>query len=400
LTIPAIFWPGSGSNPVGRTSLGLYDDDDAFVEDAPKVAAWVCQRLGYPVMDIEMTDSQLYDCFEEAITEYSSQVNEFNLRENLFALQGIQTSGSNFTHKLVAPNPLPFIIEISKAYGTEAGTGGKVDWKKGYVDMVAGQQEYDLQALWAAVSESGNRIEIRRVFHERTPAISRGGFGFGDVGGGPNDGQNYLLGEFGWAGYDGGLNAAGGATTGQFLMMPIFETVLRTQAIEFNDTIRRSQFSFELVNNKMRVMPIPTWNDRIWFHYLVEKDRYGSPISGSQPTNSVVSDYSNAPYRDMLYTNINDVGRRWIRRYTLALAKETLGRILSKYESLPIPNSEVRMDGPTLRQEAEKEKDILWEQLRETLGETGRKAQMEKLRENEENSQEILKKAPLYIYIG
>lgn len=400
MTIPAIFWPGSGSTPIGNTSLGLYEDDDAFVEDAPKVAAWVCQRLGYPVMDIEMTDSQLYDCFEEAITEYSSQVNEFNLRENLFSLQGIQTSGSNFTHKLIAPNPLPFIIEISKAYGTEAGTGGKVNWKKGYVDMVAGQQEYDLQSLWASVSESGNRIEIRRVFHERTPAISRGGFGFGDVGGGPNDGQNYLLGEFGWAGYDGGLNAAGGATTGQFLMMPIFETVLRTQAIEFNDMIRRSQFSFELINNKLKIMPVPTWNDRIWFQYLVEKERYGSPLSGSGATNSVVSDYSNAPYRNMLYTNINDVGRRWIRRYTLALAKETLGRILSKYESLPIPNSEVRMDGPTLRQEAEKEKDILWEQLRETLEETGRKAQMEKLRENEENSQQILNKAPLYIYIG
>jgi hypothetical protein len=351
-------------------------------------------------MDIEMTDSQLYDCFEEAITEYSAQVNEFNMRENMFSLQGIQTSGANFTQKLIASNPLPFIIEVSQMYGTEAGVGGKVDWKKGYIDMVAGKQDYDLQTLWAAVSESGNRIEVRRVFHERTPAISRGGFGFGDAGGGPNDGQNYLLGEFGWAGYDGGLNAAGGATTGQFLMMPIFETILRTQMIEFNDQIRRSQFSFELINNKMRVIPMPTWNDRIWFHYLVVKDRFAAATSGSNTQVKVVSDYSNAPYNNMLYASVNDVGRRWIRRYTLALAKETLGRILSKYESLPIPNSEVRMDGPTLRQEAEKEKDTLWEQLRETLVETGRKAQMEKLRENEENGQALLNKVPLYIYIG
>lgn len=397
MTIPAIFWPGSGSSPIGNTSLGLYEDDDQFVEDAPKIAAWACQRLGYPVMDIEMTDSQLYDCFEEAITEYSSQVNEFNLRENMLSLQGMNSSGSNFTGMLVSPNPLPFIIEISKAYGTEAGTGGKVDWKKGYIDMVAGQQVYDVQNLWGSVSESGNRIEIRRVFHERTPAISRGGFGFGDANGGPNDGQNYLLGEFGWAGFDGGLNSAGGATTGQFLMMPLFETLLRTQAVEFNDQIRRSQFSFEIQNNKMRVIPVPTWNDRIWFHYLVEKDRYGAGTTGSS---NVVTDYSNAPYNNMLYSRINDVGKRWIRRYTLALVKETLGRILSKYEGLPIPNSEVRLDGATLRQEAEKEKDTLWDQLRETLEETGRRKQMEKFAEGETKSQEVLKLVPMQIYIG
>lgn len=402
MTIPAIFWPGSGSNPIGRTSLGLYDDDDAFVDDAPKVAAWVCQRLGYPVMDIEMTDSQIYDCFEEAITEYSSQVNEFNLRENMFSLQGATTgSNVNITHTLVNSNPLPYVIELSQAYGTEAEVGGKVDIKRGYIDAVAGQQQYDLQSLWAAVSESGNRIEIRRVFHDRTPAITRGGFGFGDASVGPNDGQNYLLGEFGWAGYDGGLNAAGGATTGQFLMMPIFETVLRTQAIEFNDIIRRSQFSFELVNNKLRIFPVPTSNIRIWFDYLIEKDRRLLPRSGAGANNTgVISDYSNAPYRNMLYTNINDIGKRWIRRYTLALVKETLGRILSKYEGIPIPNSEVRMDGPTLRQEAEREKDILWEQLRETLTETGKKAQLEKMRENEDNAQSLLTKVPLLIYIG
>jgi hypothetical protein len=88
--------------------------------------------------------------------------------------------------------------------------------KLGYIDTIENQQEYDLQAVWGAVSESNKRIEIRRVFHERSPAISRGGFGFGDVGNGPSDGTNNLLGEFGWAGYDGGLNAIGGGVTGHW----------------------------------------------------------------------------------------------------------------------------------------------------------------------------------------
>jgi hypothetical protein len=397
MTVPAVFWPGSGSDPFDKTSLGIYEDDDAFIEDAPRVAAWIAGRLGYPVMQVEMTDAQLYDCFEESITEYSSQINEFNMRENMLALQG-QSTGSSVTQRLIRGSPLPFVIEISEQYGTEAGVGGNVDWKKGYVNIVAGQQEYDLQALWGDVTESGNRIEIRRVFHERTPAISRGGFGFGDVGVGPNDGTNNLLGEFGWAGYDGGLNGfAGAATTGQFLVMPVFETLLRTQAIEFNDIVRRSQFSFELINNKIKLFPPPQNTDRMWFQYLVKADRYSSSIDIRE---NVISDYSNAPYSNIKYQQINDVGKRWIRKYALALAKATLGRILSKYETIPVPNQNVRMDGPQLRAESDREIEVLHTQLRETLEQTGKKAQMEREKEIADNAQEILAKAPLTIYIG
>ena len=404
--VSGVWWAGSGSSPIQNTSLGIYENDDRFVEDAPKIAAWACSRLGYPVMSIEMTDRQLYDCFEEAITEYSAQVNEFNMRENMLALQGVPTTAiTNFSGKVIQGTALPYIVELSDMYGTEAGVGGKVDWKKGYIDCAAGQQEYDLQSLWASVSESGNRIEIRRIFHDRTPAVSRGGFGFGPSTGGPSDGQTALLGEFGWAGYDGGLNAfggAGGSSMGMFLVMPMFETLLRTQAIEFNDQIRRSQYTFELINNKLKLFPRPEFNERMWFQYTVTKEKYAAQISGSSNTctdQTVVSDYSNAPYNNILYSNINDVGKRWIRRYTLALVKESLGRILSKYENIPIPNSEVRLDGPTLRQEAEREKDTLWEQLREALEQTGKKEQLTKVNENEENANEILNRVPKFIYI-
>jgi hypothetical protein len=129
LTTPQIFWQGSGSVPA-TSSLGIYMSDPQFQVDAPKIAAWVCGRLGYPVMDIEMVDRQLYDCFEEAITEYSAQVNEFNIRENMVALQGVST-GSSITGRLVGGSPITMIIELSAAYGTEAGTGGTTDWKTG-----------------------------------------------------------------------------------------------------------------------------------------------------------------------------------------------------------------------------------------------------------------------------
>lgn len=394
MTIPAIFWPGSGSVPV-TSSLGIYMNDTQFQIDAPKIATWVCSRLGYPIFNIEMVDTQLYDCFEEAITEFSAQVNEFNLRENMMALQG-QSTGSNLSGALIAQNPLSYVIELSQAYGTEAGTGGKTDWKHGYIDTVPGQQSYDLQQLWGAVSESGKRIEIRRIFHERSPAISRGGFGFGDVGTGATDGTNNLLGEFGWAGYDGGLNAIGAAGAGSgFLIMPMYETLLRTQAIEFNDQIRRSQYSFEIQNNKVRFMPIPS-GERIHFQYTVKDER----LANGLVVGNYITDFSNAPYNNIAYTKINDGGKRWIRKFTLALAKETLGRILSKYERIPTPNNEMTLDGSALRQEATAEKEELWGQLRESLAEAGRSKQLEKMSENEDHSQDILRKVPNIFYIG
>lgn len=392
----AIFWPGSGSSPIGKTSFGNYDEDETFIIEAPKIAKWACRRLGYPVFDIELTDYQIYDCFEQAIMDYSAQVNEFNMRENMLSVQGLSTDNS-ITHKLVGTNPIPIVVTISQVYGTEAGTGGTVDWKQGYVDTERGKQEYDLQTLWGAVSESNNRIEIRRIFHNRTPAISRGGFGFGDAGVGPSDGSNNLLGEFGWAGYDGGLNGmAGGGTVGQFLIMPMYETLLRTQAIEFNDQIRRSQYSFEIHNNKVRFFPRPS-GERIYFQYTVLKDRFSS---NSAISGSVVSDFSNAPYTNMAYAKINDVGRQWIRKMTLALVKETLGRVLSKYENIPQPGGEVRLDGETLRSESSQEKEILYTQLRESLEESGRARQMEKMSQSEGHVKEMLGNVPLLIYVG
>ena len=69
------------------------------------------------------------------------------------------------------------------------------------------------------------------------------------------------------------------------------------------------------------------------------------------------------------YSLINDVGKQWVRKYTLALAKEMLGAVREKYSTVPIPGSEVSLDGASLRAEAQTEKDNLIEQLRENLNE-------------------------------
>jgi hypothetical protein len=378
-------WPGSGSAVSGNTPFGLYDNDSTFQADAPKFANWAAKRLGYPIMSIEIQDSQFYACFEESISEYSSQVNQFNIRENLLSLRG-QATGSSVTHKRVTPN-LADAIRIAEQYGTEAGVGGTVDYKSGSIDITSGSQVYDLNTLYADVSESGQAIEIRKVFYEATPAIHR----YFDPYAGTGAGSYNMLDGFGW----GNMTPAV-----QFMMMPIYADLLRVQAIEFNDQIRKSANTFELRNNKIRIFPNPTSNYKLYFEYILKSDRDDPTQTAYGETSNVVSDFSNVPYDNMEYQFINDVGKQWVRKYGLALSKELLGMVRSKYGSIPVPNAETTLDGDTLRGEATTEKEALVTELRENLEASSRKLMLEADSEEATRLQEKLSKVPLPIYIG
>ena len=383
-----LIYPGSSSFFPGQTPFGIYDADYSFSEDAPKMALWCARRLGYPIQNIELLDENFYACFEESVSEYGSQVNQFNIRNNLDSLKG-KSKGTNLTSKLVQGTNLPTLISISDAYGTLAGVGGNTDIKKGFIELVPGQQEYNLDTLWSAVSESGKRIEVVKVFQEPVPAINR----FFDPYSVSGQGTLNLIDEFGFGSY---------SPAAQFVLMPIFEDMLRIQAIEFNDQFRKSAFTFNIVNGKMRVFPMPTSQNvnlygKLYFDYFVKDDFTNN---STNVTADVISDYSDIPYSFMEYSGINSVGKQWIRKYTLALVKEMLGAIREKYSSIPIPGSEISLDGAALRAEATTEKELLMTQLRETLEELSRKIQFEN-RNNEANQhQEMLRKVPLAIYIG
>jgi hypothetical protein len=332
-----------------------------------------------------MIDVNFYACFEEAATEYAAQVNQYNISNNYLTLVG-QPTDRTLNGTAVIGSGLNYVVSLSNEYGTEAGVGGKIDIKKGYIDAVAREQDYDLQCLWGNVSESFNRIEVRRVFHQAIPAFARIYDPFSMTG------MSYsnVLNEMGFAGY---------SPATQFLMTPIFEDLLRGQAIEFNDMVRKSGYSFEIVNNKMRIFPIPTTNFRLWFEYIVAQDRDDySLLSGS--AYSRASDFSNIPYQNIPYNTVNDVGRQWIRKYFLALCKEVLGAIRQKYTTVPIPGGEVTLDGAELRSEAEKEKDVLVTQLREMLDSTNPSKQMESFATRSEKQQDMLRAVPMLIYVG
>ena len=384
--IQPLIYPGSSSFFPGQTPFGIYDNDYVFGDDAPKVALWCARRLGYPIQNVELIDENFYACFEEAASEYSAQVNQFNIRNNLTSLLG-KATGTNYSQKMVQGTNLPYLVGIADSYGTQAGVGGNTDIKKGSIPLQVGKQEYDLDTLFADVSESGKKIDIVRVFHEAVPAISR----FFDPYSVSGQGTLNLIDEFGFGSF---------SPASQFILMPMYEDLLRMQAIEFNDQIRKSAFTFNIVNNKIRIFPIPSSTSlmtTLYFDYIVRDEYFANSTIVKA---DVVSDYSDVQYDFISYRKINDVGKQWIRKYTLALVKELLGAVREKYSTIPIPGSEVSLDGAALRAEAQTEKDNLMTQLRETLEELSRKNQFEYRNTEATQTQEMLQKVPLAIYIG
>jgi hypothetical protein len=397
------YWTGSSASEFSSsvssstaTPFGLYDSDSDFRLDAPKTSVWVARRLGYPIVNIELDNPQIWACFEESVSEYSAQVNQFNLRNNLDILRGQRkVPNQNFSQTLVDGSFLPTVVRLSQQYGTLAGVGGNTAIKKAYINVTTSQQKYDIMSTaidvesgdsFSTMFSSSSTIDVTRVYHEAIPAITR----FFDPYSVGAQGTLNLISELGFGNY---------SPAAQFLMMPLYEDVLRMQQIEFNDHIRKSAHTFNIVNNVLEVFPMPT-NDtvkKVYFDYM-SRDEFEHDSQTIQ-TDSL-SDYSDIPYDFIQYTNINDVGKQWIRKYTLALAKELLGAIREKYNSIPIPDGEVSLDGAALRAEAQVEKDALITQLRENLEEMSRKNVMENKKNESEHHQDMLRKVPLKIYVG
>jgi hypothetical protein len=377
-----VTWNGSSTFSTGQTPFGFYDSDSDFQIDADKVSKFCGTRLGYPLMDVELNSGSFYACFEEAVTTYGNEVFQYKIRENYLNLEGAST-GSSFNNKLIDP-VLNRTIQIAKSYGTEAGVGGNITKYSGSISLTADVQEYDLDA-WATDAGIEGGIEIRKIFYEAPPAILR----YFDPYAGTGTGLQSLMDAFDFGSYSPGVN---------FLLMPASFDVLKIQAIEFNDQIRRSAYSFEVVNNKLKLFPIPTVSGgSLWFEYIKLSDKKN--ISPND-TGGLVTNVADVPYDNPVYAQINSVGRQWIFRYTLALARELLAYVRGKYTTVPVPGSEATLNQADLLTDARSEKEALITNLREMLDQTSRQAQLERKASETENLNKVLSAVPYTIYIG
>ena len=377
-------WPGSSSFAPGDTPFGFYDNDTQFQVDAYKFAKFASQRMGYPLTEVELQDINFYTALEEAITTYGNELYAYQVAENLLTFQGAPTTIAPGNDELTQEN-LSNVILLSNQYGTEAGVGGTVDWKTGSLALTANVQNYDLNS-WAQSQGIEGRIEIKRIFYEAPPAITR----YFDPYAGTGTGMMQMMDSFGWGSYSPAIN---------FMLMPISYDMQKIQAIEFNDQIRKSQYTFELVNNNLRLFPIPKSSYQILrFEYMLLSDR-NQPYVDRNGQN-VITNASNVPYNNPTYTAINSIGRQWIFEYALAISKEILGYVRGKYGSIPIPGAEITLNQGDLITAATNEKTTLIERLRSYFDTTSRKTLLANKAEEAVSQKNILNDVPMTIFVG
>ena len=377
-------YTGSTFFTTGSTPFGFYDADSTFRTDADKVVKWCAQRLGYPIENIELQDIQFYAAFEEAVTIYGNEVYQWKIRENYISMEGSST-GSALNNQVITPN-LASTIRIASTYGSEAGSGGTTTYYTASLPVTAGNQNYNLNT-WASASASlqpGDSIEVKTVFQQTPPAIVR----YFDPYAGTGTGIQSLLETFNFGSYSPGIN---------FMLMPLNFDMLKLQAIELNDQVRKSAYSFDLINNQLRLFPIPVADTTLLFHYIKKSERNQAFISGS--ANNLITNVSNVPYNNPVYSQLNSVGKMWIFQYTLALVKEMLAYVRGKYGTIPIPGSEVTLNQADLIADARSEKAALLEQLRTTLEDSSRTKQLEKRSMDEGFVNQTLQQVPLPFYI-
>jgi len=386
-------WSGTSTFAVGQTPFGFYDNDADFQVDANKVADFCAQRMGYPLVDVELQSGSFFTAFEEAVTTYGNEIYAYKIRDNQLSIDGLPTA-SLLNNALITPSFEP-IVRLSEQYGEEAGSGGNVNYYSGSFDLTSSIQDYSFETFMTSSGLTGSEymhgIEVKRVFYENPyPAGARflganNGFGFGGV---------MAAGVMGL----GGFGAEGG-----YLMAPLNYDIAVIQQIEMSETIRRNQYSFEIRNNNLRVFPIPNFSfgdntrNKIWFEYILRDERISSAV---MQTPGNVTNVSNAPYGNPNYDQINSVGRQWIFEYTLALSKEMLGYVRGKYGSIPIPNADVTLNQSDLIAAATAEKTALVERLRTYLDETSRMASLERRAKEGDSKMLELQKVPYTIFIG
>jgi len=403
-------WPGSSSfaqvsaSYYGTPSVwppptpfGFYDDDLQFQTDANKVANFCALRLGYPIENIELQDINFWAGFEEATTIYGNELYAFQTRDNYLSLEGasdrIDVNNSVFTPTMAT------VVRLSQQYGEEAGAGGNVTWYKGRLTLIPGQQRYDL-AAWAEEEGIVGGIEIKNVWYQPPPAIN----------------QLYSPTLLAGQGGLGGVPPAGlygfGYGYANYLMMPTSFTMQNIQAIEMQNQVTLSNYTFNVINNILSVFPVPGTGitgddfdgggDLGYGHFLVfdfikVQDRIDAAFANG--TNKIVNT-SNVPYVNPVYSNINSVGRSWIFEYTLAKAKEVLGYVRGKYSTVPIPGAEVTLNQQDLLSAAAAEKEALITRLREYFDQTSRQALLERRAAESAARVQEINQVPMTIFIG
>lgn len=367
----------------GNLPFGTFSSDSNFQSDANSMVKYVYRKLGGSVLNVELNNIDVYVALEDSTLEYSSTVNSYHAKSMLADIIGSQTGSLSGSENKLAKFNLALAKRKSQAYSSEIALGGTRTLHSASIDLNKNQQHYDLKVLLSSSSlvTGSQRAEIKEVFHFSPTAAYR----FFDT----TSAINYLHNQFSFESF---------TPETIFYLLPIWEDVLRAQMLETSHNIRRSNYSYDITNNVLRIYPIPDKGVKLYFtYYLVNEDPFND---ADDPWVRGVTNLSNVPFGAISYSKINSMGRQWIRRFAFALAKEILGQVRSKIGNVPIPNGELILNGSDLIANAREEQTMLREELKAMLEETTYQALMAKEIETAEAIKAQFSKIPLFIYTG
>ena len=363
-------------------AFGTFSTDADFQSDANGMVKYTFTKLGGNVLGVELSHLDVHQSLEEAAFEYSQMVNSYQAKSALADILGGTTGSLSGQQNKLARLNNALAKRKAQAFSSEVGLGGTKTLYSGSISLVANQQAYDLKVLLSAsgLVASGSRIEVKDLFHFSPTAAYR----FFDT----SSAINYLNNEFKFESF---------TPETVFYLLPVWEDVLRAQSLHTSHSVRRSNYSFDIVNNVVRIFPVPSATRTLFFtYYLVD----ANPWDNSDPLTNGIANLSNVPFGNIAYSNINSIGRQWIRRFCFALCKELLGLNRGKVGNIPVPNSEVILNSQDLLLSAREEQQSLRQELRDLLEETTYQNLMIKESESVEALKNIWARLPLGIYVG
>lgn len=379
------------STTVSPTPFSFFDSDVQFQSEADNMINFVKRKLGDDVLSVELTKKEIWACFEEACCEYSKHIHEMKILSELSNILGMPTGSTDLTNKYTR-NSLEFLLRMSDAYATEAYVGGAYNAQLGYFNTEKDKQDYDIykelkDATTDAViyqtiaSGSKGKLKVVELFHFEPIAAQHFLLNASNT-------TNYLATNFNYESY---VNST------VFHVLPVFEDVLRRSMLETAFRVRRSQYSYQIIGSKLRLFPIPTLESQIGKVYckVMEGINPINPTAYTDDSIYGVSGPENAPYGNIPFKNVTQPGRQWIRQYTLALSRELLGLIRSKFQSIPIPNAELQLNGESLVTTGREDKDKLVTQLKEFLTNLTRSKMLESDALAAENMNKNLRYIPM-----
>ena len=382
------------STTINPTPFGFFDAESAFQTEADSMVLFVKRKLGDDVLSVELTKKEIWACFEEACCEYSRLIHEMKITSDLTNVLGMPTGSTDLTNRY-AKRTVEYLLRMAEPYATEAYVGGSYDATLGYVELVSGQQDYNIykdvkiasgsqagQVLYDTLATgSKGKLKVVEVFHLEPLAAQQFLLNASNI-------TNFLATNFNYESY---VNST------VFYVLPVFEDVLRRGMLETAFRVRRSNYSYEIIGSNLRIYPMPSTDLQMGklFIKLMTPHNPLSPTAYADDSIYGISGPNNMPFGNIPFATINQPGKQWIRQYTLALCKELLGLIRSKFSSIPIPNAELTLNGADLVSQGRDDKDKLTTQMKDFLSNLTNAKLLEQDALAAENMQKQLRYIPM-----